>query len=174
MSPLVLAESVSVHLLQVAFELLLQWVDQQDLTGLFIQQLGGARDWRQEWHQAGQTTVLEVLNWRHRRGLSEGVKYPPDHHKNRKVTACQGVCLELVLCFRKWYQGAFFLWYFISNALKFNRGCFQLEYYVMWLTYHKRAAHWPKSSGTYQLALKDLYILWWALKTKWSHVIDML
>lgn len=62
MLPLVLSEGVSVNLLQVPLELVLQRVHQQDVAGLPVQQLGGPRDGRQEGHQAGYTSVLEVLH----------------------------------------------------------------------------------------------------------------
>lgn len=59
--PLVLMKSVSVNLLQVAFEFQLQWVDQQNMIGLLIQQLGGPRDRCQDRHQAGHATIVELL-----------------------------------------------------------------------------------------------------------------
>lgn len=61
MLPLVLSEGVSVNLLQVTLELVLQRVDQQDVTGLLIQQLGGPRDRREEGHQTGHTAIMKVL-----------------------------------------------------------------------------------------------------------------
>lgn len=60
--PLVLSEGVSVNLLQVTLELVLQRVDQQDMIGLLIQQLGGPRHRRQEGHQAGHAGVVKVLH----------------------------------------------------------------------------------------------------------------
>lgn len=60
-SPLVLLEGVSVNLLQVASELVLQRVEQQDVVRLLVQQLGGPGHRRQEGHQAGHTAVVEVL-----------------------------------------------------------------------------------------------------------------
>ena len=59
--PFVLPEGVPVDLQQVSPELVLQRVDQQHLSGLLVQQLGGPRDRRQDGHEAGQTAVLEVL-----------------------------------------------------------------------------------------------------------------
>lgn len=60
--PLVLLKSVSINLLQVAFEFVLQWVDQQNVTGLLIQQLGGPRDRRQDRHQAGHAAIVKLLH----------------------------------------------------------------------------------------------------------------
>lgn len=59
--PLVLLKSVPMNLLQVAFEFVLQWVDQQNVTGLLIQQLGGPRDRRQDRHQTGQAAIVKLL-----------------------------------------------------------------------------------------------------------------
>lgn len=61
-SPLVLLEGVSVNLLQVTSELVLQRVEQQDVVGLLVQQLGGPGHRRQEGHQAEHTAVVKVLH----------------------------------------------------------------------------------------------------------------
>ena len=57
----VLAEGVSVDLLEMAFELLLQAVDKESVLRLFVHQLCGPRDRRQHGHQSRQTTVQDIL-----------------------------------------------------------------------------------------------------------------
>lgn len=84
--PLVLSEGVSVDLLQIALEFVLQWVDQQDMTGFLIQQLSSPRDWCQEGHQTGDTTVLNVLNYRFGCGFCRGGKR--NHTKLSFYSAC--------------------------------------------------------------------------------------
>lgn len=74
MLPLVLLEGVFMNLLHVTFKLMLEWVNQQNVTGLLIQQLGGPRDWCQEGHQTGHTTVLKVLHHEFRCGFTEREK----------------------------------------------------------------------------------------------------
>lgn len=60
-SPLVLLEGVSVNVLQVTSELVLQRVEQQDVVGLLVQQLSSPGHRRQEGHQAGHAAVVKVL-----------------------------------------------------------------------------------------------------------------
>lgn len=59
--PFVLSKSVPVDLLQVLFEFMLQRVDEQDVSRLFIHQLRGTRDWSQEGQETEYSTVMEVL-----------------------------------------------------------------------------------------------------------------
>lgn len=61
-SPLVLLEGVSVNVLQVTSELVLQRVEQQNVVGLLVQQLSGPGHRRQEGHQAGHAAVVKVLH----------------------------------------------------------------------------------------------------------------
>lgn len=90
MLPLVLSEGVSVDLLQVTFELMLQRVNQQDVTGLLVQQLGGPRDRRQEGHETGHTAVLKVLHQEFVDVDSRKEKCRK-HRKKIKVMVRQGV-----------------------------------------------------------------------------------
>lgn len=105
-SPLVLLEGVPVNLLQVTSELLFQGVEQQEVVGLLVQQLGGPRHRRQEGHKAGHADIVKVLAGNHGNGLILFLCYYISVHSHKFNTPLSSLnCtpdVSISLCMDMW------------------------------------------------------------------------